>query len=388
MLAALVREAARRGYSQHAVLAGPQEDWAGLALPPEEMSFLPSPLEADPVSDLEAQRLILERVRADWPPDVVHVHHLGPGAALAREVFADVPVLVSCHDADVRRAPHRLAVALPALRRLDRIGVLTPRSRLDVLELSGIEEGRVAVTGAGYDAEVFEPAQRPLVEVRDDLERRLGIHLPPPADEPGGSLLVTFAGPLSVSQGAPFLIEAAMSTARQGETPPFRLVLVGEQEGKAGELIRRAGDLVLHLDPQPAPVLARLLQVSDLFVLPAVFEGMPLPMLEAAACGCPCLVSGLPSIRSWMPVEWVDNNWFRLIPPLVTVDADRLIEADIPRFVEAIARGLRRQLVRRPPPESRRELADRLREHSWARVFERYERLYQELCPQVSRFAG
>jgi glycosyltransferase involved in cell wall biosynthesis len=413
-LKAMIREGARRGYRQHAIVAGPPETSAA-ELPPldgGEVSVIPFPSREAPFpvpgnSDvmpypstvfsqmadtqveqyLAACRRVMEEVRERFRPDVVHTHHLWLMTSLAREVFSGFPVVATSHNAELRqlvKAPHLAPRVLPGVRRLDRVCVLTPRSKRDTEEAYGVEEERIALTGAGYDAALFHPPSAPPEALREELVRRFGVALP-------AERLVTFVGRLSTPKGIPFLLAAAAEAARKGA--PFRLVLVGatgtgEDGRRMDALVSAAGGLVLPLGAQPEEAVALVLQLSDLFVLPSLFEGLPLTMLEAAACGCPCLVSGLPTIASWVPEEWTARGWFELVPPLATTDADRPVEADIPRYVDAVARALRRQLDRPRLPEERSELAGRLRGHSWPAVFARYEGVYGEVSNVTRRASG
>ena len=102
-------------------------------------------------------------------------------------------------------------------------------------------------------------------------------------------------------------------------------------------------------------------------------------MLEAAACGCPCLLSALPTIRSWVPWAWVERGHFALIPLLATTDADVPVAADVPRFIDAIAAGITAMLSRRRTDADQSDLATHLVPHSWSAVFARYESIYREL---------
>jgi len=140
-----------------------------------------------------------------------------------------------------------------------------------------------------------------------------------------------------------------------------------------------AGDAVEHLGVQPPETVALILQCSDLFVLPSLFESLPLTMLEAAACGCPCPVSAVPTIRSWVPPAWVERGHFALIPPLATTDADVPVAADVPRFIDAIAAGIAGMLSRPRTDADQSDLASHLVPHSWSAVFAHYESIYREL---------
>jgi len=416
-LAALVREAACRGYPQHVVAAGPPGTTAA-ELPPLENGQLtpllfPSPEAPFPVpgnSDvmpypstvfsqmtgaqieqyLAAWRRVMEEVRDRFQPDLVHAHHLWLMTALAREVFADRPVVATSHHAELRqlvKAPHLAPLVLPGVRALDRVGVLTSQSAKDTIRAFGVPAAAITVTGAGYRGDWFAPASQPRAVLLDDLRERFGVTLPDAAE----TRLVTFVARLSTAKGVPFLLAAAARLA--GVQPSFRLLLVGASgSGEDGRRLDRevaaASPGVLHLGAQPQEAVARILQVSDAFVLPSLFEGLPLTMLEALGCGCPSVVSALPTIVSWVPEPWRERGWVDLVPALATTRGDEPVAADVPRFVADLAAALARRLARRALPAERRRLAAALRPHSWSAVFDRYERIYGELCGTSGAAAG
>jgi glycosyltransferase involved in cell wall biosynthesis len=429
-LAALVREAARRGYEQHAIAAGPPGTSAA-ELPPLADGQLtpilfPSPEAPFPVpgnSDvmpypsmvfsrmteaqielyLRACRRVMEEVRDRFQPDLVHAHHLWLMTALAREVFADRPVIATSHNAELRqlvKAPHLAPRVLPGVRGLDRIGVLTPQSVDDTIGAFGMPPERIELTGAGFRGDWFTAPERPRQEILRELRERFGIALPEGSDGSVGSVrsvgsaenaepgirFVTFVARLSTAKGVPFLLEAAARLA--GQAPPFRLLLVGASgSGEDGlrmdAAVAAAGPGVFHLGAQPQEAVARLLQVSDAFVLPSLFEGLPLTMLEALGCGCPSVVSALPTIASWVSPAWREAGWVDLVPALATTRADEPVAADVPRFVADLAVALSRRLARRPTHEERWKIAAALRPHTWSAVFDRYERIYEEVCAEA-----
>lgn len=328
----------------------------------------------------------MERVRRDFCPDIVHAHHLWLMTALARRVFAQTPLVATPHNTELRlliNAPHLAPRVLPEVRRVDRIGVLTPRSRLDTVDAFGVRSDRLVETGAGFREDLFAPPAESRQVLLERLRREHGVSLPE-------ARFVTYVGRLSSAKGIPYLLRAvrrivgrvAESPAVESSGPPMKLLLIGASgSGDDGrhmdELVRQAGDAALHLGTLPQAAIALVLQCSDLFVLPSLFEGLPLVMLEAAACGCPCLVSGLPTIESWISRAWIESGVFTLVPKLEVVRADQPLERDIPRFVADLADLLQRRLDSPPALEARRRLAEDMRRHSWSAVFGRYEALYE-----------
>jgi glycosyltransferase involved in cell wall biosynthesis len=376
-LGAMVREAARRGYAQHVAVAGPpgttaaelpplgDGDVTPIVFPCDDAPFpLPGNSDVMPYPTtvfsrmtpaqieqyLAVTRRVLERVKRAFRPDLVHAHHLWLMTALAREVFAETPMVVSSHNAELRqlvKAPH-LGRHLAPLRDVDRVCVLTPQSVDDTVAAFGIERERIALTGAGYDGALFRVA----------------------SDAPRENT-VTFVGRLSTAKGIPFLIEAMRGV-------DARLLLVGATG--TGEDGRRNGELVAaatgveHLGARAPEDVAAILQRTSVFVLPSLFEGLPLTMLEALGCGTPVVVSALPTIASWI-AQRDFGDAVCLVPLLETTNADEPVAADVPRFVGDLAAAIRAALA---SPLPRERVAVLVSDDTWRNVFARYELAYAE----------
>lgn len=78
----------------------------------------------------------------------------------------------------------------------------------------------------------------------------------------------------------------------------YKLVLVGHGDAaytqKLSAQITSLGleDRVIRIGYTPYPYVPIAYQVSDIFVLPSSWEGLPKVVMESLACGVPCLVSG------------------------------------------------------------------------------------------------
>ncbi len=402
---AMLREAARKGYRQHAVVGGPPQtthretpplhadefsliEFPGVQAPfdvPGMSDVMPYPSTVFSTMDrrqveqyLAACRTVLERVGSTFRPQLVHAHHLWLITSLAQQVFPNIPLVATAHNSELRqlvKAPHLASKVVPGIQKVGRICVLTPQSKEDTVVAFQADPDRIAVTGAGFRQEHFQPPDRPQSEIRRELRESFGIQLPDPQFP-----LVTFVGRLSTAKGIPFLLEAARRIHQCGNRP-FRLLLVGAQgSGGDGErmlgLARQARPFAVSLGAVSQRAVALILQCSQLFVLPSLYEGLPLVMLEAAACGCPILISGLPAVRSWVSRGWLQSGTFSFITALQTTQADWPVESDVPRFVEELADSIGRQLENPASPAARRALARLAAPHCWASVFSGYERAY------------
>src|SRR3989339_401837 len=97
--------------------------------------------------------------------------------------------------------------------------------------------------------------------------------------------------------------------------PYFKLVLVGSGDPSyvqiIQETIRKRGleNRVLRVGYTPYPQAPIAYQMSDLFVLPSEFEGMPKVLMESLSCGVPVLVSKAVKVSQDISgLENIDNN--------------------------------------------------------------------------------
>lgn len=133
-----------------------------------------------------------------------------------------------------------------------------------------------------------DPAYRPTTpEERAAAKRRL--------DLPPDALVVGYHGRFAPEKRVPELVDAFASL----DTRAY-LVLVGDG-WKRGEIERRAAECGLGSrvvftgwHPDPASAVAAF----DISVLPSLFEGFPLGLLEAMASGAACLAHPMSSART------------------------------------------------------------------------------------------
>jgi alpha-maltose-1-phosphate synthase len=124
---------------------------------------------------------------------------------------------------------------------------------------------QVARAGYGVDSDFWTPADK----VASD-----------------GPLRFIYAGQLSLRKGIPVLIEAWRGAALAGA----ELELIGPWL-LAPDKRRSLPANVVHRPPLSAQGLRERYRAADVFVFPSYFEGFPLVLTEALACGLPTVAS-------------------------------------------------------------------------------------------------
>jgi glycosyltransferase involved in cell wall biosynthesis len=132
----------------------------------------------------------------------------------------------------------------------------------------------------------------------------------PPADEPGYLL---FVGRLRIRKGVEVLLEALREL--RGGAPGAVLKIAGDGEHR-GALERKAAELelgsaVAFLGSCDGARVRTLLAGAAALVVPSIYEGMPLVVLEAMERGVPVVASAV----SGIPEVVVDGETGWLVPP-------------------------------------------------------------------------
>lgn len=152
---------------------------------------------------------------------------------------------------------------------------------------------------------------RPFTAVVDRAAVRAELGLPAHA------FVVGHVGRFDPQKNHEFLVEVAAAIARnRGD---MRLLLVGDGARRRIEAKARAEGLLDKLVCVGArgDVPRLMLGAMDVFVLPSLYEGLPLVMLEAQAAGLPCVVSdrvsreaeAVPELIRWLSLADPPSRW-------------------------------------------------------------------------------
>lgn len=169
----------------------------------------------------------------------------------------------------------------------DAIVTVSEFARRGIIEKLKLEPERVSVVGEAADP-VFRVLEHPMPNKRM-LEAGLN------------GRFIAYVGGFAPHKNLGVLLDAFIAIANRPNLQDVKLVLVGEYENevfyseypalKTRIAESGLGKRVVFTGYLPDEALVVLLNRATMFVLPSLMEGFGLPAVEAAACGCPVIVS-------------------------------------------------------------------------------------------------
>jgi glycosyltransferase involved in cell wall biosynthesis len=246
-------------------------------------------------------RTLFAAFRRDF--DVVVGHFLYPTADFARmaSTLSGRPLVLVAHGTDVTSVQRDDLLAKASRDALPHAALVVAVShaleqRLRT-ELRLPDSVPTAVVNMGVDLATFRPV--------DDARERIGWA--------AGERTALWVGNMVPVKGVPTLLDAF--TRVRGAGAADRLVLVGdgplrsELEARVREL--GIADAVSFTGRLSQADVALAMAAADVFVLPSLNEGLSVALLEAMACGTPCVASAVGGV----PEVLDDPACGRLVPP-------------------------------------------------------------------------
>lgn len=293
-------------------------------------------------------------------PDIIHSHHLWLVSSLAKQHFPNIPLVTTCHGTDLRQFinnPHLQPAVLKGCQKIDRILALSDLQKDEIINLYGVNQNQVKVVGAGFNTRLF-------------IEKKKAAPQP---------VHVLYAGKLSSFKGVPHLLKCL----RRLQHLPYHLHLVGSSSGKELEnchgLAEKLEDKVTVYGAIPHQDLAVLMQQAHLFVFPSFFEGLPLVILEALACGCHVITNDLPGVKEILVKTGTQRLEVLPMPRLKTVDTP--YPEEIPIFEKNLTDTLSHniQKIYKQTNFDPEGIIGNINYFSWTEVYKRTEDQYLSL---------
>jgi glycosyltransferase involved in cell wall biosynthesis len=255
--------------------------------------------------------------------------------------FGPIPVITTIHDVTPLLSPSfgRVTNLLEKVRVRNAakfsVKCITDSqcSKRDLVDAYGIPPEKITVAYLGYDRQIFN-ASRADTDRQKTLLARYGIQGP----------YIFHHGALQPRKNLSRLIHACRILWQKHKDSDFQLVLAGPLGWKYEHILEAASEAgaagrVVLTGPLPDEDLAALLKGAMLCVIPSLYEGFCLPMVEAMACGVPTIASN----SSCLPE--VSGGVLRYFEPRETEDIATKIEealSDTDLRQELARRGLKR----------------------------------------------
>lgn len=224
------------------------------------------------------------RVIGKLKPDIIHSHSADLGYSISFAAkFYGIPVVNTCHGISfydkqyffLKRWAEKFFLNHSGFKKI----IVVDNNGLEILKKAGIKNGIYVPNGV--DIHKFGKKAR---EKTDEKTRFL------------------FVGRLEKQKGLEYLIKAAKSLQINND---FEIIIAGD--GKEAEKLKKnvreygIEDVFKFTGKLSEQELFEQYFRSDIFILPSLWEGLPLTLLEAAAAGLPIIateVGGIPSVFS------------------------------------------------------------------------------------------
>jgi glycosyltransferase involved in cell wall biosynthesis len=305
----------------------------------------------------------LKAVTRDFQPDLIHCHHAWLLGSMMKRLFPNTPVVIHSHATGLRQmtlCPKLWPQIKDGLRQNDAFCVLHKEHAADLRAALEVPEHQVHLVGAGYREDLFHASGRYAAE---------------------GSLV--YAGKYSNAKGLPQLLDAVEQLAVLH--PKVVLHVAGDGAGKEAEALRhrmaQMGKLVVMHGMLNQEQLSALLRRCQLLVLPSFYEGLPLVLVEALACGCRLVCSDLPGVRQELAPHLGDALDRVKLPQLIGPDTPE--PSQLPAFVDRLTNSLDAALNKPPLADPKETMPHALNHFGWHSTWQRVERIWQSLLKGI-----
>jgi len=224
----------------------------------------------------------LARLIRRMQPDLIftRIYFCGLVAFFARRLARNCAPIVAAIDTTLSRAIQdepllrvRRPITAAVLRRLERVVAISGACRADLVEYFGVPPEKCPMIYNGVDvSRIRELMEEPLCEPEWDTEVPMFVSV----------------GRLTRAKNYPLLIRAF---ARVRQTHGAQLLILGE-----GEERERLERLVRDLDLEDAVSMPgfranpfKYIRAASAFVMSSDWEGLPMVLIEAMACGAPII---------------------------------------------------------------------------------------------------
>lgn len=173
-----------------------------------------------------------------------------------------------------------------SVKKAAKVFTISYYSQKSIVEYYKVQDDKVVVTYPGYDSEVFNSNEKRSERFGERLKKK--YHL--------SDNFILFVGTLQPRKNIRKLIEAFERIIMSGDKTNLQLVIIGKKGWLYEEILEavrtsRVVQKIILTDYVLPLELPLFYHMASCFVLPSLYEGFGLPVVEAMACGCPVVVS-------------------------------------------------------------------------------------------------
>ncbi len=257
---------------------------------------------------IKSYRKAIESALLDFQPDIIFCQHLWILTSLTKNIVDEyklnIPVYGFCHGTDLRQlelSRDHKDLVVDGCGKLDKIFALNDFQINRIHKEYNYDKSNIKVLGNGYNSKYF---------YRDDL-----------LDSKKIKKRIIYAGKLSYSKGLMSLIKAFKLI----DDSNYELYIAGNGHGKEfDEIIKviEEDENIHYLGKLSQRELGNEFRQADLFVLPSFYEGLPLVIIEAIACGLNVVCTNISGLNKWLSNLTKDSSIISFVdlPKMISVD--------------------------------------------------------------------
>ncbi len=250
-------------------------------------------LSEDMAKKMESEFIkVVEKAISEFAPDIIICHHLYFLTSIIREHFPNKKILGICHGTDMRQL---LKTDLQRdriknnIRKLDMIFALHDAQREEIHEIYDFPRNKINILGVGYNNNVF---------FNKDYKKDTDV------------INLIYAGKIGYKKGVYSLLKSLEMIKSDVN---FRLYLAGgySDESEYLDIVNLSKKMSFNIDflgKLSQSELAEYFNRSHVMILPSFFEGLPLVLIEALACGLSVISTDLPGVKQWIDSNVPDND--------------------------------------------------------------------------------
>ncbi len=262
-------------------------------------------------------------------PDIIVCHHLYLVTSFTRELYPDKKIYGFCHNTDIRQMKKitlKREYIKEQIQKLDGIFSLHEEQKNIITSVYEIPSEKIQVVGVGYNQHIFYGKEEKIANKEKDVNKENVLRL-------------IYAGKLAEKKGVMSLLKGLNYLSEKLENVELELAGgYGNEEEYIiiKQLAKEAPYPVRFLGKLPQNELADAYRRSDIFVLSSFYEGLPMTVIEAMACGDKVVVTDLPGVKPWINGN-VEDAPVVYIPMPEMKNTDEPVEEKLPIFEKAIA---------------------------------------------------